>query len=376
VFGSSAQLLRRVVCVVAVVAVAGVFGACGDDDSGESKSPATTSTQSTGSTVADLSGKKIGFLGFGGESQKFMNTYWLEPFESESGAKFVVDSPIDYAKIKAQVEAGKVSYDIVDADPYVVDSQCGKYYEPVGVDMSGMQPQYQQKSECVFPGYVYNYVIASDPKAFPNGAPQNCVDFFDTEKFPGKRTMFSYYVSGIIECAAIAAGGDPKNLYPIDIDAAFGALEKIKKNIVFYDSVAQAADMVQNREVATGIFLPTSLRYAAEAGKGFEASTGWTARGVTAFGIPKGAPSADAAKAFLKYLTNPEDNRRFSDKGSWTYGSPYGGQQVPAKAKELGLADILPTSPAMDKVATDIDWSWWSQNVSTTDPKWTEFAQG
>ena len=322
--------LRLLLCVILLVATAAVVGCGGDDSSSGSSTPAKT----TASGLPDLSGQTISYLGFGGSLDEAMKREWFEPFEQATGAKVVLSSPTDYKKVETQVKSGNVTYDLVDGDPYVINPQCGELWEPVTADLSSVAEPYRPASRCGVPDYVYGYTIASDSTKFPDGAPQTCQDFFDTTKYPGKRGVWSYYVSSILECAAIADGADPKNPYPIDIDKAFAKLDTIKDDLVIYDTEAQAADDMQNGDFAVGIVTPRMLFEAT--GSSFRPSREWGARAYGAFGIPKGAPHAEAAQALLSYLIAPEVNRKMTYDNVPVYGSPTGGRSTRSPRRPQG----------------------------------------
>ena len=66
-------------------------------------------------------------------------------------------------------------------------------------------------------------------------APKNWVEFFDTEKFPGKRAL-PRLSRHILPFAAIADGMTPEEVSKgIDLDRAFKTLKRVKKD---YDLVA------------------------------------------------------------------------------------------------------------------------------------------
>jgi putative spermidine/putrescine transport system substrate-binding protein len=356
-------LVLGALTLLAAMFVAG----CGGGGSSSSEPVKTTA-----SGDLDLSGQTISYLGFGGSLDEAMQKEWFEPFEEATGAKVVISSPTDYKKVETQVESGNVTYDIVDGDPYVIDPGCGTTWQPLTTDLGKVEPQYRPESKCGVPDYVYGYTIASDSEAFPDGGPQTCPEFFDTEKFPGKRGVWSYYVSGILECAAISAGADPKDPYPLDIDKAFAELEKIKDDLVIYDTEAQAADDMLNGDFATGIVTPRML-FEAE-GSSFVPSSKWGVRAFGTFGIPKGAPHAAAAQELLDFLIEPELNRKMTYNNVPVYGSPTGGPTNPTVPPDL--SPIKPSSKEFAAIAMDVDWKWWAENDPTVSGKWINYATG
>ena len=61
-----------------------------------------------------LKGETLTFVSYGGIYQDGQAKAAINPFATESGAKILQDGPTDNAKIKAQVQAGNVTWDVID----------------------------------------------------------------------------------------------------------------------------------------------------------------------------------------------------------------------------------------------------------------------
>src|SRR5690606_12430420 len=73
-------------------------------------------------------------------------------------------------------------------------------------------------------GMVYNTDVYSDQQ------PQSWADFWDVEKFPGKRCMPAW--PRFVMEAALMADGVPKDqIYPIDMDRALKKIAEIKPHV-------------------------------------------------------------------------------------------------------------------------------------------------
>ena len=107
-------------------------------------------------------------------------------------------------------------------------------------------------SDCAVASMVWSTVYAYDASKLKT-APSTVNDFFDLQKFPGKRGLRkSPKVS--MEWALIADGVDPKDVYkvlgtPAGVDRAFKKLDTIKKNIVWWESGAQAPQLLADGAV-------------------------------------------------------------------------------------------------------------------------------
>ena len=77
-----------------------------------------------------------------------------------------------------------------------------------------------------------------DPDAFPGDKPSEIADFFDTDKFPGKRGVHTW-ANGFIQMALVADGVKPSGVYTVlkdqtgAVDRAFAMMDKIKDDPLF-----------------------------------------------------------------------------------------------------------------------------------------------
>lgn len=355
---------------------------CGSSSSSSSSTAATEAEAGTETTAGSskssseypsLSGTTITYLGFGGITDETMDKAWFKPFEEETGAKVVMESPTNYAKIQAQVESGAVSYDLVDGDAFVMDPKCGEEWEEMNLpNLKNVASLYQPKSKCTAPDYVYSYVIAYSADEFPSGAPENCEDFFNTKQFPGKRQIWGYYYGGPPECAAVATGANPKNPYPLDTEKVIGEVEGVKGDLSVYETPSQAADAMQNNDVSMGIYTTRMILEGLDLGANWKIAHGWSSTASGTFGIPKGAPNKEAAEELLNYIYAPENNRRFYEELP-AYGSPEG--FIPPQAKKLDPW-LVSGSKQILAAGSVVDWGWWAENDATFSEKWQSAITG
>lgn len=352
--------LRRSAGVAAAAAVALLVTACagsgGDAESGDGQ------------------GATLSYVGFGGVMDEGVYEAWMEPFGESVGVDFALDSPTDYSEIQIQVETGNVSYDLIDGDQFFINPQCGVLFEQLDVDTSNNLPEFQPGSDCSVPHYVYGIGMYYNLDDFPNGGPQTCEDFFDTDQFPGQRMIWTYAAAaGVLECAAIASGADPLNPYPIDIDQALEKIETIKDHISTYDSGAQVNDAMINGDAA--IAMATTIRYvdAVEQGANFEVAEGFIGRSTGAFAVPLGAPNRDRAQEFLNYIAEPEVAQRLADAAP-PYSSVTGGE-IPEDWPEAAKQVEVVSGPLAD-VAWDVDQDWWADNYGEVSDRYVDLLIG
>ena len=88
------------------------------------------------------------------------------------------------------------------------------------------------------PIHVYSTVVGYRPDMLDT-APATFADFFDADKFPGKRGAYNWVMGGLLEMALIADGVALEDLYPLDTDRAYKKIDTIKDDIVWWDTGAQ-----------------------------------------------------------------------------------------------------------------------------------------
>ena len=352
------------------VAAALVAGGCG----GGGEEQAGGGGAATGSTdpAQLLKGKSLTFVSFGGAYQEAQTKAMLEPAEKKFGVTFKQDGPTDYAKIKTQVASQRVDWDVVDSDPFFAMQQCGKLVEPIDtriVDTSKMPKELVSK--CAVPSMTYAYVLAYNTDKFGDDPPQGWKDFFDTQKYPGKRALWNYSQGGGYEAALLADGVPEDQLYPIDYDRAFKKLDTIKDDLVFWESGAQSQQMAESGEVDMMLIWNGRLYNAVENGSKFAPQWNQNMSVYDVFMVPKGTEDKDAAMGFIAYATSAEAQARLTEE------IPYSPIHADAKPKVSGrLKSYLTTQPEVQDKAILVDQQWWADNYDDASQRWTAWQAG
>ncbi|ATU95466.1 ABC transporter substrate-binding protein [Phyllobacterium zundukense] len=256
--------------------------------------------------------KEITLANFGGDAVKATEIAYGEPFTKETGIAVRVDgaSPLP-GKIKAMVESGNIVWDICEADGFT-SQQLGEsgVLEPIDysvVDKANIRPGF------VFPfgvhNYTYSYVLAYDKTKFPDGEP-TFEDFFNREKYPGKRTLWKYQC-GATEPCLLADGVTPDKLYSMSaqehVKKALAKVKTLEDDIIYWDSGADSQQMFIDEEVIMGVIWSSR---AANLEKDTGGRVTWTwKQGLFCPGalvIPKGAPGTKEAQKFLASILVPE----------------------------------------------------------------------
>lgn len=280
------------------------------------------------------------------------------------------------AEVKAQVEARHVTWDVVDLELADAVRGCDEgLLEPIdpaillaGDDGTPATEDFVNGAlqECAVGSIVWSTVYAYDESRFPGAKPKTIADFFDIEKFPGKRGMRKVPKVNL-EFALMADGVAPAEVYKtLSTDAgvarAFKVLDRIKDHTVWWEAGAQPPQLLADGEVAmTTAYNGRIFNAQATEGKPFRIVWDGQVYDLDLWAIPTGAKHRDLALEFIKFST---DTKRLAAQASWI---SYGPARKSSFAKvgkhaEAGIpmGPHMPTAPANFKNALQNSFEFWA----------------
>ena len=304
----------------------------------------------------------------------------LEPFSAETGVEVKIE---DYngglAQIRAQVETGIVTWDVVDLEiPDLVRGCDEGLLEEVEVE--GLPPAADgtPATQDFYPDTVtdcgptqlfYATIYAYNSKTFPKEKPATIADFFDLTKFPGKRGMrrtpqvnleFALMADGVAHDQVYAVLDTPEGL-----DRAFRKLDTIKDVIVWWEAGAQPPQLLADQEVAMSTAYNGRI-FNAQVLEEQPFVVVWDGQVLDTggFGIVLGTKNAAAARKLVAYSARPEVQARISQYISY---SPTRRSAAPLVAthKETGtvMEPHMPTSERNLSASLTNNWEWWSDHL-------------
>jgi putative spermidine/putrescine transport system substrate-binding protein len=192
----------------------------------------------------------VAIAGDGGVYQDAERKAFYEPAAQKLGIKIKDYGGTGPAALRAQVKSGAVNWDVVELWNGVCE-QAGKEgltekLDYSVIDRSGI-PEGMYGDNWI--GITaYSAVLAYNKTKYGANPPKTWADFFDTQKFPGKRSLNPGDTT--VEIALLADGVAPDKLYPMDLDRAFRklALEKSKIS-AWWSSGAQSMQFARDQEV-------------------------------------------------------------------------------------------------------------------------------
>jgi putative spermidine/putrescine transport system substrate-binding protein len=318
-------------------------------------------------------------VSWGGAYTKSQVEAYHKPWSEKTGKKIVSE---DYnggiAEIKAQVEAGNVTWDIVDVELSDAVRACDEGLLevidastlPAGADGTPAQQDFIEGTlhECAVANIVWSTIFAYDTSKIANG-PTVMADFFDLAKYPGKRGLRKGAKINL-EFALIADGVAAADVYgvldtPEGVDRAFAKLDTIKDQVVWWEAGAQPPQLLADGEVAMTTAYNGRI-FNAVAGEGKPFGIVWDGQiwDLDLWVIPKGAKNKDAALDFLAFSTSTGP---LAAQASYISYGPARKSSAPLVGKfynaDIDMGPEMPTSPANLTNAVQNNFDFWADNA-------------
>lgn len=315
-------------------------------------------------TAGPANAQNMVFTSWGGTTQDAQKTSWAESFTEQTGINVTQDGPTDYGKLKAMVEAGNVTWDVVDVEgDYAVQAGKAGLLEPLDfsvIDKSKLDPRFV--TDYSVGSFYYSFVIGCNKDAV-EACPKTWADLFDTQKFPGKRTFYKWSAPGVIEAALLADGVPADKLYPLDLDRAFKKLDTIKDEIIWWDSGAQSQQLLASAEAPYGSFWNGRLTALAETGVSVETSWVNNITAADSLVVPKGTKNKKAAMEFIAHATSAKSQADFAAATGY----------APINLESPALMDPDKRGTLPDKQAetqVNADMTYWAEHRDEIGTRW------
>lgn len=311
---------------------------------------------------------------WGGTLQKAYDQAWFQPFQAANPDIRIVYDTMDYAKLKAMVESGNVTWDVADIEENFGLGSTEHLLEKIDctiVPCAELSPEKFKTTGYRIPNLMASIVLGYNTEKMPAGkVPQGWADFLDTETFPGKRVIMMDTGSFPMEQVLLGDGVDQGTMYPLDIDRALDKLNALGSDLIIAPSYQGCAELVAAGDAVmggcwNGRFYDVKNRAKAPV----EIQWNQVVISPGYFVIPKGVKNKEAAMKFLAFVTSAEHN------GAVAKYLPYGPTNPNAMASvPPELADHLP-SAHLDSAFYPND-VWYDANQTEVARRWAEWVAG
>lgn len=318
-------------------------------------------------------------VSWGGAYTKSQIEAYHKPWTAATGNTVISE---DYsgglAEVKSQVEAGNVTWDVVDLELSDAVRGCDEgLFETIDTSILPPAPDGTPAvddflpgtlHECAVANIVWSTIFAYDNSKIENG-PTTIGDFFDTAKFPGKRGLRKSPKANL-ELALAADGVAAADIYdvlgtPAGVDRAFAKLDTIKADVVWWEAGAQPPQLLADGEVAMTTAYNGRI-FNAVAGEDKPFTIVWDSQifDLDLWAVVKGAPNKDLAMEFVAFSTATE---QLAAQASYISYGPARASSAPLVGSYFSKPDLMmgpqmPTAPENFKTAIQNDFEFWADN--------------
>jgi putative spermidine/putrescine transport system substrate-binding protein len=315
---------------------------------------------------------------WGGGYQDAQREVYFEPFKQASGIELVEDVwNGGVGAIRAKVEGGGQEWDVVqvEAEELVLGCEEG-LYEPIDWDAVGGKDQFIDAAvdDCGVGTIVWTTAIAYDADKITDDPPTAWADFWDTEKYPGKRGL-RRGPKYTLEFALMADGVAPADVYDAlrteeGVDQAFAKLDEIKDDVIWWEAGAQPIQLLGSGEVImTSAYNGRISAAAKEEGRNLEVVWPGSIYSVDSWVILANSPNKEAGLEFIAFASQPE--HQSSLPKFIAYGVTH---RDAAAAIDQEILQDLPTAPDNLDVSIELDTAFWVENIEPLTERFTAWA--
>lgn len=269
---------------------------------------------------------------WGGGAQDAQRTFYFAPLAKQEGIKVQEDVYLGgWGKFQSMVDSKEIVWDVVNVETAELERGCQEgVFLKLDLAKFGRKPSDfipGAVTECGIGAYTFAFAVAYNADKVAQ-APTSTLDFFDLQKFPGRRGLRKgpHYN---LEFALLADGVPAADIYKtLNTDAgvarALKKLDTIKSQIVWWEAPAQTTELVASGDVVMAV-APSNRIVEAKAKKpnlrlvfvpGLLGIDNWV--------VMKNSPFIDTAYKFLAVATDAKA------QGAWTNAYPMGPTNVAA----------------------------------------------
>lgn len=324
----------------------------------------------------EAAARDLTITSWGGSYQDAQRTAYFEPFHEATGTPILEESYNGgLSKIRSMVQTDSVVWDVVQMEDPALKRACrqGLLVELPWKKM-GNRAQFIDggHSTCGAGTIVWSVAMAYNAEEV-DGQPSGWDDFFNVEKYPGKRAL-RRGAKFNLEIALMADGVPREDVYDVlrteeGVDRAFDKLAELKPHIQWWEAGAQAPEWLAQGEVVMTSAYNGRISAAQEEGQPFKLSWDGHVYAIDSWAIVRGTPNKAEAVDFIEYASAPENMAWLPQE--IPYGAPNekANQYIPDSVKQQ-----LPTAPDNLEKGLLNSTEFWVQNEERLDRRFQSWA--
>ncbi|MGO3889824.1 MAG: ABC transporter substrate-binding protein [Paenalcaligenes sp.] len=320
--------------------------------------------------------RDLTIVNFGGAAGAAQQTAFVEPLQQQKNIK-ILNVPYngELAKIKAMVDTNNVVWDVVEIETADLSRGCDEgLFEPLDwdniIDKDALIPE--AVHDCGMGVFVWSTVMAYNGKTLDQ-TPNGWADFWDVEKFPGKRALRKGARYNL-EFALMADGVAPKDVYtvlntPEGVDRAFNKLNELKPHIQWWEAGAQPLQMLAAGDVVMSTVYNGRIAAANAEGQDLRIVWNGSIYDLDYYVIPMGSPNKELAQEFISFSAQPEQQMKHAQ--SINYGAI---NKAAIANLDAATLEQMPNSPQNAEHALLSSYDYWADHGEELDQRFTAWS--
>jgi putative spermidine/putrescine transport system substrate-binding protein len=317
----------------------------------------------------------INIAAYGGMLNDYLTKVFGQPFTEKTGIAVNFGANASLALAKLQVASGSpAQWDLVvlTGAEYLtaIDQNLILPYDYGIIDASHVPPQYKGTHGIKLS--LYLFAMSWDRRQIPDDkAPRTWAEFWDTERFKGKRSLYSNISDGsVLEGALLADGVPVDKLYPLDVDRALKSLERLgRANIIWHSTNQEPIQQLTSGAVALATAFDGRVILANRAGAQLGFAPEYSAVSGNPYCVVRTTAHPREAMQLLNFmLTETKADAQYMELTNYAIPNTAALALVPPDVQA-----ILPTSPALQDKVFIKDDAWWAANLQSASQKFKEW---
>ncbi|MGR3485248.1 MAG: extracellular solute-binding protein [Paracoccaceae bacterium] len=353
---------------------------------------ATTALTATAALADGHMADSMTLVSWGGAYQASQQNAYTNPYSEMTGVEVVWDesSSEAVAKLRAQNEAGNVTWDLVDVEAADAIRLCdeGLAIEVDHDEILAAAPDGTSAtddfgdaivSDCFIPQIVFSTTFGYRTDMVPEGVepPSGACDVFDLETYPGQRALNRNPIANM-EWALLCDGVAYEDVYDMleteeGQDRAFAKLDTIKDETIWWTAGAETPQLLADGEIFMGSTYNGRLFAAiAEQDQPIGMAWDWQMFDLDGWVIPAGLPD-ERLNRVLDFVKFGTDTQRLADQAAYISYGPARASSAPLVGQHatlgIDMAPHMPTEPSNAANTFYNNYEWWADYRDDLDAK-------
>ena len=216
--------------------------------------------------------------------------------------------------------------------------------------------------ECGVGAIVWTTLLTYDGARLKDG-PKSWADFWNTDKFPGKRGL-RRGPKYTLEFALMADGVEPSQVYQTlgtdaGVDRAFKKLDQLKSSLVWWEAGAQPQQLLASGEVVMTSAYNARIAAANKSdNRNFKIVWPGGVYAVDSWVILRDSPNKESGMDLIAFMSDPNNQKNLPPK------VPYGVTNKAATALiDPAVLPNMPTEPGNLAAGLELNTEFWVANI-------------